>query len=74
MAAIAGKGTAGQAVVEVGGRTWRVGSDEQSVVSGRVAMEELESEMTNTAGNPEVRRPGASGWAWEVAAAGFHGS
>jgi uncharacterized protein YaiE (UPF0345 family) len=51
-----------------------VGSGEQSVVSGRVATEELESEMTNTAGSPEVRRPGASGWASEAAGAGFHGS
>ena len=74
LAAIAGKDTAGQAVVEEGERMWRVGSGEQSVVSGRVATEESESEMTNTAGSPEVRRPDASGWASEAAAAGFHGS
>lgn len=74
LAAIADKGTAGQAVAEEGGRMWRVGSDGRSVVFGHVATEELESEMTNTAGSPEVRRPGASGWASGVAAAGCHGS
>ena len=74
LAAIADKGTAGQAVAEEGGRKWRVGSGERSVVSGHVATEELESEMTNTAGSLEVRRPGASDWASEVAVAGFHGS
>ena len=76
LAVIAGKGTAGQAVAEEGGRMWQVGSGGQSVVSGRVATEELENETTSTAGSPEVRRPGASGWASEAAAAaaGFHGS
>ena len=74
LAAIADKGTAGQAVAEEGGRKWRVGSGERSVVSGHGATEELESEMTNTAGSLEVRRPGASDWASEVAVAGFHGS
>jgi hypothetical protein len=53
---------------------WRVGSGGRSVVSGHGATEELESEMMNTAGSPEVRRPGASGWASEVAVVGFHGS
>lgn len=74
LAAIADMGTVGQAAAEEGGRMWRVGSDGRSVVFGHVATEELESEMTNTAGSPEEHRPGAPGWALEAAAAGFHGS
>lgn len=74
LAAIADKGIAEQAVVEAEARMWRVGSGGRSVVSGHGATEELESEMTNTAGSLEVRRPGASDWASEVAVAGFHGS
>jgi len=74
LAAIADMGTAGQAAAEEGVRMWRVGSDGRSVVFGRDATEELESEMTNTAGSPEARRPDASGWASEAAAAGLHGS
>jgi len=74
LAAIAGMGIAGRAVAEEGGRMWRVGSGEQSEVSGHVATEGSGSETTNTAGILEVRRPGASGWALEAAAADFHGS
>jgi hypothetical protein len=74
LAAIAGKGTAGWAVAEEGGQMWQVGSGGRIVVFGHAATEELESEMMNTAGSPEGRRPGASGWASEAAAADFHGS
>ena len=72
LAVTAGKGTVERVVVAEVEQMWQGDSDERSVVSGRVAMEVLES-GTSTAGNPQARHCGAFERVSEVAV-GVHGS